>query len=181
METNELLNNQRLLIYELLFATLQEYLSSPEDGPRDIVIGAHETVLTYRDSSKGIPAGIIARSILPGADGVLTEGVLSERYPLEPLMDANVFEMHSFRMNECTILSFREEGNERRRELHVYPDKAPDGLLIRLEWKSGLGKEQVETEGCLRRDLKKLLVFHSWDEKRNWKPRVWLNGIHIKY
>ena len=178
MNDNEYLNNQKQIFHDLLEATIHEYSTIPEKNRGDIVIGSNGTVLSFRNSTKGILAGVIARSVLPEADGVSLNGVISKLYPLESLMKADVFELRSFHNKECTFLKYE---NGERKELHIYPDTAQDGLLIHLEWKGGKGMFTILTEDDVISALKSVVLKRFDGNRLTWKPEVWFNGNRVKY
>ena len=174
MSNNEYLNNQRMIFQDLLDATIKEYAKSPDKKQGDITIGAHGNVLSYRDSSQGILAGMIARAVLPVTDDSEPEGVISDLYPLESLMKADVFELHSFHNQVCTVLRY-EDGE--RKEFHVYPDTAKDGLLVHLEWKTELTQNRILTIN----DIVNAIKHKQEGNHLPGKPDVWFNGIFVKY
>ena len=181
MEINEYLKDQKRIVYDLLGATLRVYMATPEKGPRNIILGAHATVLKYRDMCGGFPAGAIARAVLPDAEGGGLETAIFEQYPLEPLLEADVFEMHAFCQGVCTVLLYKTEDGCRKKELHVYPDDAPEGLLVRVEWNCGLKPEQMETEADLAEAMRKQLRRLDWSWKMRWEPEAWQNGKRVRY
>ena len=160
MKKKDYLNDQKQIFRDLLEGT--------EKGRGEIVVGAHLTVFSFRASTAGVPAGVIARAVLPEVDGSLPKAVISDSYPFEALMKADVFELRSFHNNECTLLKYE---NGKRQELHIYPDKAPDCMLVRLEWLSEEGASTVLTEQNVINELKRL----------SWETAVWFNGRRVKY
>ena len=178
MNDNEYLNNQKQIFQDLLDATIHEYSMIPGKERGNITIGANGTVLSFRNSTTGILAGVIARSVLPEADGVSPDSVISELYPLESLMKADVFELHSFHNKECTLLKYE---NGERKELHIYPDSAEDGLLTHLEWKGRKGMLNILTEDDVVSALKTVLSKRFDRNRLTWKPEVWFNGNRVKY
>ena len=178
MNDNEYLNNQKQIFQDLLEATIHEYSMIPGKDRGDITIGAHGTVLSFRNSTKGVLAGVIARSVLPEADDITPDRVISELYPLESLMKADVFGLHSFHNKECTILTY--EGGERK-DLYIYPDTAQDGLLIQLEWKGKEGMVTILKEDDVVDAMKTVLTKECDGNRLTWKPEVWFNGNRVKY
>ena len=159
MNDKEYLSTQKLIIHDLLKATIYEYSMIPGKNRGEIIIGANRTVLSFRNSTKGF-----------------FEGVISELYPLESLMKSDVFELHSFHNKECTFLKY-EHGE--RTELHIYPDTAQDGLLIHVEWEEGM--VTILTEDDVVSALKTVLSKPFKGNHLNWKPEVWFNGNRVKY
>ena len=176
---NEYLNDQKLIINDLLKATLQDYAEKPRKEKGSIIIGAKATVLSYRDSSNGILAGVIARSILPNVDEEPCEEAISMAYPLEQLMTADIFELHSFHKGTCAYLCCKNELCGSRTEFHVYPDTAQDGLLIRLEWHSS--NVATITEEDVVNALRDLLSQQPKESRLFKKPEVWFNGVRVVY
>jgi hypothetical protein len=166
MENNDYLGNQKQILDALLAATMKDYASHPDMFKGDIVIGANGGVLSLRTNGKGILSGQISKAVLPVKDGEMPEETISEFYPLEPLMRAAVFELHSFHNRECAFLHY-EKGE--RKEFRVYEDLAQDGLLIRVEHKFD-GSVKIED---VIESIKKA--------KLRWKPEVWFNGERVKY
>ena len=78
MNDNEYLNNQKQIFHDLLEATIPEYSMIPGKDRGDITIGAHGTVLSFRNSTKGVLAGVIARSVLPEADDITPDRVTTK-------------------------------------------------------------------------------------------------------
>lgn len=177
MNDNEYLNNQKQIFQDLLEATIHEYSMIPGKERGDITIGANGTVLSFRNSTTGILAGVIARSVLPEADGVSTNGIISEFYPLESLMKSDVFELHSYHNKECTLLKYE---NGERKELHIYPDTAQDGLLVHLEWKGGKRLVSILEVEDVVGALKTVLSKRFDGNRLTWKPEVWFNGNRVK-
>ena len=176
---NEYLNDQKQIINDLLKATLQDYAENPRKEKGSTIIGAKATVLSYRDSSNGILAGVIARSILPNVDEEPCEEAISMAYPLEQLMAADIFELHSFHNGTCAFLRCANELLGSRTEFHVYPDTAQDGLLIRLEWHSS--NVVTITVEDLVNALKNLLSQQPKESRLFRKPEVWFNGVRVVY
>lgn len=180
MNEIEDLTNQKQIIHILLGATLRDYAGNIRKRKGDIIIGARGSVLSYRDFSTGFLAGVIARSVLPTEEGVPCEEAISLTYPVETLMAVDVFELHSFHKKECAFLSLKKEATGVRKEFHVYPDTAQDGLLIRLEWNSG-GNVQVLTTEDIIDSLKTIYASHSSTDHPGWKPEVWFNGVRVPF
>ena len=93
-------------------------------------------------------------------------------------MKADVFELHSFHNKECTLLKYE---NGERKELHIYPDSAEDGLLTHLEWEGGKGMLNILTEDDVVSALKTVLSKRFDRNRLTWKPEVWFNGNRVKY
>ena len=70
MQRNVVLNDQKEIFKNLLEETIREYASIPEKKSGDIIIGAHETVFSFRNSGRGILAGTIARGVISSFDGI---------------------------------------------------------------------------------------------------------------
>jgi hypothetical protein len=178
MQTNEYLKDQKQIIQDLLIATLLELERYPELTGGDLIVGANENVLTLRNCGKGIPAGTIARAVLPETDGAPLDRPVSELYPIEALMEADSFELHSFHSRECTSLRY-EKGA--RQELRVYPDIAQDGLLIHLEWNGALPQDRILSGKDVATAMRRLYSEDLSLARPVWKPTVWFNGNRIRY
>ncbi len=109
MQINEYLNNQKQIFWELLAATVLELDLYPDIAKGEFSFGANEKVLSFRNCGRGLPAGAIARAVLPETDGGLTDRHLSELYPLDALLELDLFELHSFRIHGMRRVSYNDE------------------------------------------------------------------------
>ncbi len=179
MQINEYLNNQKQIFWELLAATVLELDLYPDIAKGEFSFGANETVLSFRNCGRGILAGKIARAVLPETEGGLTERHLSELYPLDALLETDLFELHSFHGGEATLLRY-EKGS--RTELRVYPDfNTPEGLLVHLEWGRELLMTQVLQEKDVASAMRRVMSPKSPLPKLRWRPAVWFNGKRVAY
>ena len=179
MQRNVVLNDQKQIFQNLLEETLREYASIPEKSRGDIIIGAHETVFTFRNAGRGVQAGKIARAVLPVEDGVQPSEKISPRYDLEQYLSADVFELHSFHEKECAVLLL-EKGE--RKLFSVYPDEsAPEGILVHIEWTAALEPECILTEKDVSHALLKAFPLNSTRARLKWEPEVWFNSNRIRY
>ena len=93
MESTPLFTNQLALMAALLEATRSDYFSSPDARRGDIVAGANGGNFTFRNNGAGIPFGQMVRALFP-VEGDATP--ISNLYPIESLIGADLFELHSF-------------------------------------------------------------------------------------
>ena len=179
MQRDVVLNDQKPIFQNLLEETLREYASIPGKSRGDIIVGAHETVFTFRNAGRGVLAGEIARAVLPVEDDVQPTEMISHRYNLEQYLSADVFELHSFHEKERAILHL-EMGE--RKLFSVYPDEsAPEGILVHIEWHSRLEPECILTEKDVFHALLKAFPLKSSRAQLKWEPEVWLNSKRIHY
>ena len=179
MQRNVVLNDQKLIFQNLLEETIREYASMPGKSRGDIIIGAHETVFTFRNAGRGVLAGEIARAVLPVEDGVQPSEKISQRYDLDQYLSADVFVLHSFHEKECAILHL-EKGE--RKLFSVYPDEsAPEGILVQIEWTAALEPECILTEKDVFHALLKAFPLNSTRARLRWQPEVWFNSNRIRY
>ena len=80
MNDNEYSNKQKLIFHDPLEATIHEYSMIHGKNRGDIIVGSNGYVLSFRNNTEGILATIIASSVLPKADDISPEGVISELY-----------------------------------------------------------------------------------------------------
>jgi hypothetical protein len=126
----------------------------------------------------GILSGAIARAVLPIDDGPLRAPYISKYYELELLFDTDVFELHAFWQGECSLLRY-EKGE--RQLFSVYPDTAPNGILVHIEWKSNLNVEQMVSIENVISYLRRFLVGKTAPYHPGWKLEVLYNGKHVMY
>ena len=163
-ETTDILRDQSALLTTLLKATQVDY--SAKDCPKsDIVEGANGGNFTLRNNGAGIPFENMVRAIFPVEGESVT---ISDIYPIEQLLGADVLVAHSFRSGEHAVMRF--EGGKRK-SFHVEEDTAQDGVLIRVEW-SGMKAKLLEKEGLLA-CIKGL--------EHQWKPIMYFNGERIDW
>lgn len=179
MQRNVVLDDQKEIFKNLLEETIREYASIPEKKSGDIVIGAHETVFSFRNSGRGILAGKIARGVLPALDGIEPQETISPWYDLNKYFGADIFKLHSFHERECTALLCE---NGERKSFSVYPDvTAPEGILVHIEWKTKLEPEQILTERDVFSTLLKMFPLKSRLARLPWEPVVWFNSKRVLY
>lgn len=179
MQRNVVLNDQKLIFQNLLEETLREYAFIHGKNRGDIIIGAHETVFSFRNAGRGVLAGEIARAVLPVEDGIQPTEKISKRYDLEQYLSADVFVLHSFHEKECAILHL-EMGE--RKLFSVYPDEsAPEGILVHIEWKAALEPECILTEKDVFHAMLKAFPLNSGRARLKWEPEVWFNSKRIRY
>lgn len=164
METTDVLRNQSALLTTLLKATQVDY-AAKDCLKSDIVVGANGGNFTLRNNGAGIPFENMVRAIFPVEGENVT---ISDIYPIEQLLGADVLVAHSFRSGEHAVMRF--EGGKRK-TFHVEEDTAPDGVLIRVEW-SGMKAKPLEKEGLLA-CIKGL--------EHQWKPIMYFNGERIDW
>lgn len=164
METINILTNQFAIMAALMEATRNDYFSSPDARRGDIVAGANGGNFTFRNNGAGIPFAQMVRALFPVDD---QDVPISELYPIETLIGADLFELHSFVEKEHAIVHF-EKG--KRKLFNVEPDEsAPDGILIRIEhkWKDVLSVEELPS--CMEH-LPKI-----------WRPVMFFNGEKVDW
>ena len=164
MKTTDILRDQSALLTNLLKATQVDY-SAKDCLKSDIVVGANAGNFSLRNNGMGIPFENMVRAIFPveGEDVTITD-----IYPIEQLLNADVLVVHSFRSGEHAVMRF--EGGKRK-SFHVEEDTAQDGVLIRVEW-SGMKAKPIEKEG-LPTCVKGL--------EHQWKPLLFFNGERIDW
>ena len=179
MQRNDIFDDQKVIFKDLLEETIREYAGIPGKENGKIVIGANQTVFTFRNCGRGILPGKVARGVLPAEDGALPEGPISPQYNLEQYLSADVFELHSFHDHEASILIY-EKGE--RQSFNVYPDAStPEGILVHIEWTSKLEPEQVLTEQDVFSALIKMFPLKTSRARLRWEPEVWFNAKRIQY
>ena len=164
METTLLFNDQTVLMAALLEATRNDYFSSPDARRGDIVAGANGGNFTFRNNGAGIPFARMVRALFP-TDGETT--TISELYPIESLIGADLLEVHSFVEKEHAVIRY-EKG--KRTLFNVEPDEsAPDGILIRVEyhWKDALTMEGLPS--CME------------SMPKVWRPVMFFNGVKVEW
>ena len=179
MEINEYLKDQKQIFWDLLAATVLELDRYPDILKGDFVFGANDTVLSFRNCGKGFLPGVIVKAILPDVEGEKADGHMSDLYPMEALLTADVFELHSFHDGKTTALKC-EKGE--LTELRVYPDwSTPQGLLIHLEWSQGLPEAQLLKKKDVASAMRRVFSGKAPLPKMRWKPTVWFNGERVMY
>ena len=179
MQRNVILDDQKEIFKNLLEETVREYAGIAGKETGKIVIGANETVFTFRNSGRGILAGKVARGVLPTEDGALPEKPISPQYDLEQYLSADVFELHSFHGHEISVLVY-EKGE--RKSFTVHPDTSTsEGILVHIEWASRLEPELVLTEQDVFSSLLKMFPLKSSRARLQWEPEVWFNAKRIQY
>jgi len=177
MQRKEYTDNQIQIFQDLLESSYLEFSESPEKVGESLVVGAHETVFTYRNAVSCISAGAIARAVLPVDDEMIQPlGLISQKYDFESLFSHDVFELHSFCKGESAVLVCKKG---ERSLFCVSPDCGSEGLLLRLEWDTPLERNLVLTPNDAVRVLRK--VFRRWNDVSIGRPEVWVNGSIIKY
>ena len=178
MNGNVVLYDPKTIFQNLLEETIQEYAGIRGKQQGDIIVGASESVFSFRNNGGGIIAGRIASGVLPVNDGALPIERISPIYDLEQYLNADRFELHSFHGKERTVLLY-EHGE--RREFSVVPDEsAPEGILVQIEWKSPLTPEDVLTEKDVFHALLRMFPFDSSQARLGWEPAVWFNSKRIQ-
>ena len=179
MEINEYLLDQKQIFRDLLAATVLELDRYPDIIKGDLVFGANETAFSFRNCGRGFLPGVIARAILPERDGENADGHMSDLYPMEAMLKAEMLEFHSFHGGRATALKC-EKGE--LVELSVYPDwSTPEGLLIHLEWSQGLPEPQRLNARDVASAMRRLFSGKAPLPKMKWRPPVWFNGERIMY
>ena len=179
MKTNEYLKDQKQIFWDLLAATVLELDIYTDIAKGEFTFGANESVLSFRNCGKGFLSGVIARAVLPITEDGVADGHLSDLYPMEALLTADVFELHSFHNGESTFVKY-EKG--KRTEFRVYSDfNTPSGLLIRLEWGQTLPEEQILKGKDVASAMRRIMSKSSPLPAMRWKPTVWFNGERVKY
>ena len=64
MKINEYLKDQKQIFWDLLAATILELDRYPDILKGELVFGANETVLSFRNCGKGLLPGVITKAIL---------------------------------------------------------------------------------------------------------------------
>ena len=179
MIINEYLKDQKQIFWDLLAATVLELDRYPDILKGEFVFGANETVLSFRNCGKGFLSLVIAKAVLPETDGEKAHGHMSDLYPMEALLAADVFELHSFHAGKATALKY-EKGE--LVELGVYPDwSTPEGLLIHLEWSYSLVEKQILNRRDVTSAMRRLFSGKAPLPKMRWRPTVWFNGERVMY
>lgn len=179
MEINEYLYNQKQIFWDLLAATVLDIDKYPDIIMGDLVIGANGTVLSFRNCGKGFLPGVITKAVLPDEEGKQADGHMSDIYPMEALLSADVFELHSFHNEIATALKCKKGELE---ELRVYPDRlAPEGLLIHLEWSERVPETQVLKEKDVASAMRRVMSGTASLPKMRFRPTVWFNGERVLY
>ena len=179
MEINEYLYNQKQIFWDLLAATVLDIDKYPDISKGDLVIGANGTVLSFRNCGKGFLPGVIAKAVLPEQEGKQADGHMSDLFPMEALLSADVFELHSFHNEMATVLKC-EKG--KLAEFNVYPDSiTQEGLSFHLEWSQKLPETQVMKEKDVASAMRKLMSGTAPLPKMRFRPTVWFNGERVLY
>ena len=179
MIINEYLKDQKQIFWDLLAATVLELDRYPDILKGEFVFGANETVLSFRNCGKGFLPLVIAKAVLPETDGEKADGHMSDLYPMEALLAADEFELHSFHEGKATALKY-EKGE--LVELGVYPDwSTPEGLLIHLEWSCSLVEKQILNRRDVTSAMRRLFSGKAPLPKMRWRPTVWFNGERVMY
>ena len=179
MKTNEYLKDQKQIFWDLLAATVTELDIYPDIIKGKFTFGANESVFSFRNCGKGFLSGVIAKAVLPVTEDGVPDGHMSDLYPMEALLAADVFELHSFHNGEGTFVKY-EKGE--RTEFRVYSDyTTPTGLLIRLEWGQELLKEHTLQEKDVASAMRRIMSKDSPLPAMRWKPAVWFNGERVRY
>lgn len=179
MKINEYLLDQKQIFWDLLAATVLDIDKYPDITKGNLVFGANDTVLSFRNYGKGLLPGVIAKAILPDVEGEKADGHMSDLYPIEALLLADVFELHSFHDGMATVLKY-EKG--KLTELNVYPDSiTPEGLLFHLEWSQEFPETQILKEKDVASAMRKVMSGTAPLPKMRFRPIVWFNGDRIQY
>ena len=179
MGINDYLKDQKQIFWDLIVATVLDLDRYPDILKGELVFGAKDTVLSFRNCGKGILPGMITKAMLPAEEGEQADGYMSDLYPMETLLPADMFELHSFRNGKATVLKC-EKGE--MTELRVCPDwSTPGGLLIRLEWSPGLPETQVLKEKDVAIAMHRLMSGKTTLPKLRFRPTVWFNGERVMY
>ncbi len=179
MEINEYLKDQKQIFWDLLAATVLELDRYPDILNGELFVGAGATVLSFRNCGKGFLPGVVAKAMLPEEEGIHADGPISDLYPIEALLPAGVFELHSFHNGHATALRC-EKGV--LAELRVYPDRgAPDGLVFRLEWSQSLPDTQVLTAKDVAGALRRIMSGKTPLPPMRFRPTLWFNGERVMY
>lgn len=174
MPVNEYLKDQKTIFRDLLAATVLELDLHPEVTGGEFSVGANANAMSFRNCGRGILPGIIARAVLPDSGEALPSGHMSELYPAEALLGADVFELRSFHGGKAARLRY-EKGE--LAEFSVRPDfDTPEGLLFHLEWDAGLPGECVLTAGDVVSAMRRVASKGSPLPALRFKPWVHFNG-----
>lgn len=93
MKINEYLKDQKQIFWDLLAATVLELDRYPDILKGELVFGANETVLSFRNCGKGLLPGVITKAILTDEEGKQADGHMSDIYPMEAILLSDVFEL----------------------------------------------------------------------------------------
>lgn len=174
METNETKLTQKLIFQQLLEETFKDFASLKETDKGNINIGTNEHVFSFRNSGRGIAAGKMARGVFPGEEDQQPEGTSSWPYDVSGYFDADIFEVQSFRNNECSLLKYAKG---KLALFSVYPDYTPQGLLVRVVWGNELAQASILTVKDVRKAIRKMDGRHLI----SWRPEVFFNGTKVQY
>lgn len=178
---NTFRNNQLAIFQTLVEGTVRECTLLEGKERRYISIGAYDTVLSFRNFGKGIALGRMVRHLFPleDDDAEVDHICLSDFYPIEALMEQDVFEMSSFQKHEGARFCFKDG---KREWFNVEPDwVAPEGLLFRIEWKNPLPKECMLTPVTAAKILRKIISRRKRETGLSWRPVVRFNGEQLNY
>ena len=90
MKTNEYLKDQKQIFWDLLAATVLELDIYPDIVKGEFTFGANESVFSFRNCGKGFLSGVIAKAVLPTTEKGVADGQMSDLYPMEALLKADV-------------------------------------------------------------------------------------------
>lgn len=181
MDDNAFHDNQLIIFQALVDGTMRECEQLVERERRLLSVGAYNNVLAFRNLGQGIPVARMVRKFFPLGDSVpdATVPCVSQLYPIEELIEQDVFELASFRKREGTRFCFKGGKLER---FSVDPDwGASEGLLFRIEWQSPLAKECVLTAESAAKILRKVIVRGNGGSGFGWGPLVRFNGRRLEY
>lgn len=178
---NSFRNNQLVIFQSLVDGTMRECAKLDEKERRHLSIGAFDTVLALRNFGRGIPVARLVRQLFPVDDPAVGPDYdcISDLYPIEDLLEQDVFELATFQKHEGTRFCFKSGKRER---FNVEPDwVAPEGLLFRIEWKAPLPKDFVLTPEAAAEILRKTISQGKRETGLSWRPVVRFNGEQLNY
>jgi len=86
MKTNEYLNNQKKIFWDLLAATVLELEVYPDITKGEFTFGTNGNAFSFRNCGKGFLSGVIAMAVLPTTEERRPDGHMSDLYPMEALL-----------------------------------------------------------------------------------------------
>lgn len=178
---NTFRNNQLEIFQSLVEGSMRECARLEERARRQLLLGAFDTVLTLRNFGNGIPVARLVRQLFPVDDPAVGPDYdcITELYPIEALLKQDVFELVTFQKHEGTRFRFTDG---KQVWFSVEPDMtAPEGLLLRIEWKSPLPKECVLTPATAAEILRKTISQVKRETGLSWRPVVRFNGEQLDY